>query len=137
MKGAELKIKACSVIQKKKKKKKRKGKERKEKKRTTKKFRLVSLSAQITQEFGHIRHTQKKYGRLLKRWCQPFNVFWDVKKKKQQQQKQQQQRTNKETSQIKQQIRHDSNLEVNNTDFSDKWKIKININEWINEITIG
>ena len=71
---------------KKKKKKKKKGKERKEKKRTTKKFRLVSLSAQITQEFGHIRHKKnKKYVRLLKRWCQPFNVFWDVKKQQQQQ----------------------------------------------------
>ena len=42
------------------------------------------------------------------------------KNKKQQQQQQQQQRTNKETSKIKQQIRHDSTLEVNNTLFNDK-----------------
>ena len=62
----------------------------------------------------------KKYVRLPKRWCQPFNVFWDVKKNQQQQQQQQQQRTNKETSQIKQQIRYDSTLEVNNTHFNDK-----------------
>ena len=54
MKGAELKIKVCSVIKKKKKKKKER-KEQKKKKEKNKKNRLVSLSAQITQEFGHIR----------------------------------------------------------------------------------
>ena len=53
IKGAELKIKVCSVIKKKKKKKKKKKekekrKTTKEKKRTIKTFRLVSLSAQIT-----------------------------------------------------------------------------------------
>ena len=43
-----------------------------------------------------------------------YSITSDVKKiKKQQQQKQQQ--TNKETSKIKQQIRHDSTLEKKNT----------------------
>ena len=45
IKGTELKIKVCSVI---KKKKKKERKRKKEKKRTTKKFRLVSVPAQIT-----------------------------------------------------------------------------------------
>ena len=48
-----------------------------------------------------------------------YSITSDVKKNKKQQQ-QQQQRTNKETSKIKQQIRHDSTLEVNNTLFNDK-----------------
>ena len=39
--------------------KKKKKKKRKEKKRTTKEFRLVSLSVQITQELGHIRQKKK------------------------------------------------------------------------------
>ena len=44
-----------------------------------------------------------------------YSITSGVKKKQQQQQ-----RTNKETSKIKQQIRHDSTLEVNNTLFNDK-----------------
>ena len=54
-KGAELEIEVCSVTKKKKKKKekkKKKKKKRKEKKRTTKQFRLVSLSAQITWSYS-------------------------------------------------------------------------------------
>ena len=46
-----------------------------------------------------------------------YSITSDVKK---QQQQQQQQSMKKETSKIKQQIRHDSTLEVNNTLFNDK-----------------
>ena len=50
IKGAELKIKVCSVIKKKKRKKRKERKIKKEKKRKEqpKKFGLVLLSAQIT-----------------------------------------------------------------------------------------
>ena len=62
IKGAELKIKVFS-LKKKKKKKKRQRKERQEKKQP-KNFELVSLSAQITQDFGHIRQKKNMSGYL-------------------------------------------------------------------------
>ena len=49
IKGAEIKAKECSVMEKKKKKKKkRKEKEKERKEKNNKKIRLASLSAQIT-----------------------------------------------------------------------------------------
>ena len=68
-----------------------------------------------------------------------YSITWDAKTKQNKKQNKNNnnnnnknnnnKRTNKETSKIKQQIRHDGTLEVNNTHFNDKWKIKININE--------
>ena len=46
-----------------------------------------------------------------------YSITSDVKKNKNNNNNK---RTNKETSKIKQQIRHDSTLEVNNTLFNDK-----------------
>ena len=51
-----------------------------------------------------------------------YSITSDVKKERKTKIKKKEKRTKQQTSKIKQQIRHDSTLEVNNTLFNDKWK---------------